>query len=188
MLTLDVGDPPETWSELGFAVDGDVCRIGDVTHRLGADGRGVRAWSLGVVDGLRTTNAAGDAAVTEHANGVVALDHLVVSTPDMDRTVAALEAAGFELRRTREAGPIRQAFFKVGDVILELAGPAAASGDGPARFWGLAFTVADLDATASYLGDRLRPAKDAVQPGRRIATLDKSAGSTVAIAFMSPEP
>ncbi|MBV9662995.1 MAG: glyoxalase, partial [Actinobacteria bacterium] len=60
------------------------------------------------------------------------------------------------------------------------------TGDGPARFYGLAFTVADLDATAAYLGDRLRPAKDAVQPGRRIATLDKSAGSSVAIAFMSP--
>ena len=43
-----------------------------------------------------------------------------------------------------------------------------------------------VDATAAYLGDRLHRAKDAVQPGRRIATLDKEAGSTIAIAFMSP--
>ena len=48
--------------------------------------------------------------------------------------------------------------------------------------------MADLDATARYLGDRLHPAKGAVQPGRRIATLDRGAGSTVAMAFMSPGP
>jgi hypothetical protein len=38
------------------------------------------------------------------------------------------------------------------------------------------------------LGPRLLPAIDAVQPGRRIATLDRSAGSSVAMAFLSPEP
>jgi hypothetical protein len=52
----------------------------------------------------------------------------------------------------------------------------------------LAFTVAELDATARFLGERMRPPKEAVQPGRRIATLDRSAGSTVAMAFMSPDP
>jgi hypothetical protein len=34
----------------------------------------------------------------------------------------------------------------------------------------------------------LHGAKDAVQKGRRIATLDKEAGSSVAHAFMSPGP
>jgi hypothetical protein len=188
VLTLDVADPAEAWADLGFTVEGDACRVGDVVHRLGVEGKGVRAWSLDGVDGLRTTAPAPEVGGTDHPNGVTGLDHLVVSTPDLDRTVTALQAAGLELRRTRDAGQIRQAFFKVGDVVLELAGPATPSGDGPARFWGLAFTVADLDATASYLGDRLRPAKDAVQTGRRIATLDRSAGSTVAIAFMSPVP
>ena len=124
-----------------------------------------------------------------HPNGVIELDHLVVFTPDHQRTLAAIQAAGMELRRIRDADtyetPMRQGFFKLGPVILEVIGPVEPTGDGPARFFGLAFTVADLDATAAYLGDRLRPAKAAVQPGRRIATLDKSAGSTVAIAFMS---
>jgi hypothetical protein len=54
------------------------------------------------------------------------------------------------------------------------------------RFWGLAMTVADIDACAALLGDRLGPVKDAVQPGRRIATLRHEAcGLTVPIAFMS---
>ena len=45
-------------------------------------------------------------------------------------------------------GPIRQVFFRLGDPILEMVGPPEPSGDGPARFFGLALTVADLDATA----------------------------------------
>jgi len=84
---------------------------------------------------------------------------------------------------------MRQAFFRLGPVILEVVGPLEGSmGDRPPRFFGLAFTVEDLDATAAFFGERLRPSKDAVQAGRRIATLDKAAGSTVAMAFMSPEP
>jgi hypothetical protein len=59
------------------------------------------------------------------------------------------------------------------------------SGDGPPRFFGLAWTVRDPAETAAFFGDRLKPFKDAVQPGRQIATLSSSAGSTVPHAFMS---
>jgi hypothetical protein len=48
--------------------------------------------------------------------------------------------------------------------------------------------VADLDALAARLGEQLAPAKDAVQPGRRIATLRAGAGVSPAMAFMTPEP
>jgi hypothetical protein len=48
--------------------------------------------------------------------------------------------------------------------------------------------VADLDALASRLGDLLGAIRDAVQPGRRIATLRETAGLGQAVAFMSPEP
>jgi hypothetical protein len=190
-FTLAVADPAEAWVDLGFAVDAGVCRVGEVCFALGAeDGRGVRAWSVGAIDGLRVCELAPAAAGAEHPNGVVALDHLVVTTPDLDRTIDAFGAGGFDLRRVRETTtygtPMRQAFFKIGPVVLEVIGPDAPAGDGPARFWGLAFTSGDLDATARCLGDRLHPPKDAVQPGRRIATLDKSAGSTVPIAFMTP--
>jgi hypothetical protein len=69
--------------------------------------------------------------------------------------------------------PVRQVFFRGGETIVEMIGPdeAPADDDRPAHFYGLAFTVADLDAVARLLGNGLGRIKDAVQPGRRIATL-----------------
>jgi hypothetical protein len=203
VLTIAVADPAEAWSDLGFAVSAGVCFVGQVAFALGFDGggRGLRAWSVGAVDGIEGcepvagASAAGStsaAAAAVHANGVVGLDHVVITTPDHDRTLAAFKEAGYDLRRVRETDtygtPMRQGFFKHGSVVLEVIGPAAPNGAKPARLWGLAFTVADLDETAAFLGQRLHPAKDAVQPGRRIATLDKTAGPTVPLAFMSAGP
>ena len=123
-----------------------------------------------------------------HPNGAVTIDHVVAITPDLDRTTAAIEAAGVTARRTREAGRGRlQRFFRLGEVVLELVGPIEPTGDGPARFWGLAFTVADIDATAALLGDRVSAPKPAVQPGRRIATLRKDDAVSVPVAFMSAD-
>jgi hypothetical protein len=200
LAALLVGDPPELWTELGFVVDDGAAHVSGVRLQLGGEKKGIRDWSMrGLADGVDAIDGAAfglPSAPAEptpaHPNGVIALDHLVVFSPDLGRTIARLEEAGIELRRTRDTGtygaPMQQAFFKLGDVILELVGPKEPSGDGPLRFYGLAWTVQDLDATAAFLGDRLKPAKDAVQPGRRIATLASTAGSTVPHAFMSPEP
>ena len=195
LAALLVGDEPSTWETLGFAVEGKMANVSGVAHVLDAGaGAGVRDWGLrglagGVtsIDGLALgCEALPASAPPDHPNGVVALDHVVMTTPDLGRTIAALEAAGLELRRVRDAGRgNQQAFFRVGEPILELVGPTAPKGDGPPRFYGLAWTVRDLDETAAYLGERLRPAKDAVQKGRRIATLDRSVNSTVPHAFMT---
>jgi hypothetical protein len=156
--------------------------------------QGLCAWALdgiesgGGIDGLATHRVT-DEPRTEavaHSNGVIAIDHVVVTSPDTVRTVGALRAVGLEPRRTREHGAMRQTFFRLGPVILELVGPSLASGSGPARFWGIAFTVADLDATAARLGADLGQVKAAVQRGRRIASLRKEAGLSLPIAFMSP--
>ena len=203
LAALLIGDQPSVWADLGFLVDDASVHVSGVRHVLGGVERGIRDWSLrglpgGVdsLDGLSLGLEAHAAQPTpEHPNGVIALDHLVVSSPDLGRTIEALEEAGIELRRTRSTGrgadgvPRQQAFFKLGEVILELVGPTVPQGSGPPRFFGLAWTVRDLDATAAFLGERLRRAKDAVQPGRRIATLDRDlGGSTVSMAFMTPDP
>jgi hypothetical protein len=198
---LVVGDAPELWRELGFTVDGDGCTVGGVRITLTGEGRGLRSWTLddvtladdGRLDGLRTAVApAPDGPSPVHPNGVSAIDHVVVWTPDHDRTLEALTAAGFELRRTtglleQYGTKIKQAFFRPPGAIIEVVGPPEPDGDPPGRagFFGIAFTSDDLDATAAHLGDRLKPAKDAVQPGRRIATLASTAGSGVPIAIMS---
>jgi hypothetical protein len=84
---------------------------------------------------------------------------------------------------------MEQRFFRLGEVILELVGTPGAHGEGPATFWGLALTVDDLDAAATHLGERLGPVTDAVQRGRRIATLRHEAvGLHVPIAFLTAAP
>lgn len=195
LAALLIGDPPDVWAELGFVVEDGAVHVSGVRHQLGGEAKGVRDWSLrGVdveaIDGFAVGLDATEAQPTpDHPNGVVALDHVVLATPDLGRTIDAIETAGIELRRIREAGAGRQqAFFKLGEVVLELVGPKTPSGEGAPRFFGLAWTVRDPDETAAFFGDRLKPFKDAVQPGRRIATLSSSAGSTVPHAFMSGEP
>jgi hypothetical protein len=113
-------------------------------------------------------------------------------TPDLGRTIPAFEARGLEVRRVRHTDqygpPFRQVFFRGGETILELIGPDTATegDDRPAHFFGLAFTVADLDATAAGLGERVGDVKDAVQPGRRIATLrHRDFDISVPVALMS---
>lgn len=196
LSALEIADPPALWAGLGFSLHGDVAWVDGVACCLGASGHGLAAWTLRGADDLSELPrgrppSPPPPAAPKHLNGVVAIDHVVVTTPDLGRTTAAFEAAGIELRRVRdvgtEAGATRQAFFRVGRTIAEVVGPPVPSGSGAAAFYGLAFSVEDLDATAAFLGPRLRPPKPAVQPGRRIATLDRAAGSTVPLAFLSPE-
>jgi hypothetical protein len=211
-VTVDellVGDDPEAWRLAGFRVDeDDVCRVGTVRVRLTGSGgaRHLHGWSLrGVdpatadVDGVPTTVSSTDPAdPAEHPNGVTKIDHVVMTTPDLDRTVAALEALGLDVRRVRDDAvrypqPMRQVFFRLGEVVLELIGPHTpdpATAGRPARLWGIAVDSADLDATADHLGpQRVTAPKDAVQPGRRIATLrTRDLDISTSIAFMSPAP
>jgi hypothetical protein len=207
---LTVADEGAAWEACGFRVEDGTCVVGEVRLRFAAAdaGRGLVGWSLrGLgpgrggeatwLDGLPTRRAeARSAAVAAppHPNGVEALDHVVAVSPDLDRTVAALRAAGLDLRRIREeptpAGAPRQAFFRLGAPLLEMVQePAEATsrhgGEGPAFFWGLAFLVGDVDAAAAALGDRAGEPRPAVQPGRRIVTLRRSAGLSLPVALMS---
>ena len=191
IAALVLGDAPHLWQRLGFTVTGagDEIVLGGMRLCLGADGEGIVGWSLrnltsSDLDGLPATPAADwPPKPVEHPNTASAVDHVVALTPDFDRTVGKLRDAGLDYRRTREAGGgARQAFFVLGSCLLELGGPA----DGDVRFWGLTLVVDDLDAAAERLGDKLGAVKDAVQPGRRIATLRPEAGVGLPVAFMSP--
>jgi hypothetical protein len=194
---LTIGAPPSAWAEAGFSVKGEHCSVGAVGLRL-ASGEGVVDWKLsGVtqpeVDGLPTGAQASSDPVepARHPNGVTHIDHLVVFTPDLERTTKAFEGLGVDRRRVREVetdeGTLRQGFFRLGEVILEVVEHARVE-PGPARFWGITFAVEDLEACAKLLGDRLGTIRDAVQPGRRIATVSREAGLGLPVAMISPTP
>lgn len=196
LVGLDIADAPEVWRGLGFTVGDDgTCSVGGVTLHLGAAGTGITGWRLradtvlpATIDGIATTVVpAGSAVPATHPNGAQRLDHVVVRTPDLGRTVAALEAVGLDVRRVREAGPdLRQGFLWAGDVLLEVVGPAEPSGDDPASLWGLVVVAPDLDAMLALPGEPLGSVRDAVQEGRRIATVRREGGSSVPMAFMTP--
>jgi hypothetical protein len=190
ITALSLADPPELWAALGFTVRGSAIDLGGLRLNLGAPGRGITAWTLrGIgpvdeIDGLATTVAENEAAPSaDHPNGAVAVDHVVVVTPDFVRTQRALEAADLPLRRIRDAGGFRQGFRRLGPAILELV-EAPQAEPGGARFWGLVVTVNDLGAVAEHTG----AVKPAVQPGRHIATVRRERGLSLAVAFMDPEP
>jgi hypothetical protein len=171
-----LGDPPEAWEALGFRVEHGLVALG--AERLQLSGRGggiLEVTAPGLTrddpDGLPLRNGKGSDPLSlvegSHPNGAFAVDHVVVFTGSLDRTVAALQDAGLDLRRRDE----RMAFLRLGPYILEVV----ERDDDPARFWGLVVVVDD-PGTVPGAG----PAKNAVQPGRRIATV-KGLGTALAV-------
>ena len=194
LASLTIADDAAAWAAAGF----DTTRIGAVDLLFVDGSDGIVGWGFAALDD-RVTSIDGipTAAVQRqamqpatHPNGTTSIDHVVVTTPDSARTTTALEAVGLPAKRTRDIGRgMQQVFFRAGEVILELVGPVEPTGDGPAGFFGLAVNVEDIDATKAHLGDRCTDPKDAVQPGRRIATLKtRDLGIATSIAFMTPHP
>jgi hypothetical protein len=193
---LRVAAAPSAWRRCGFRMDHDRTIAGDVPiHLVEGDGGVVGCSVNGLAaerpDALPIESATSEPVLPhiehEHPLRVTRIDHIVVFTPDLDRTTCALQEAGLELRRIREPDepgpPVRQAFFRLGEVILEVVESPEA--EGAARFWGITFRVADLDRCAELLGERLGEVRDAVQPGRRIATVRRTAGLGLPVALIS---
>ena len=181
VAALRIGGEAARWRELGFGVtDAGVSVLGEIRVELhrSAEPGAIESWALDgeavpdSIDGLPTDDALRGGAEHDHANGAIGIDHVVVFTPSLERTTAAFAEVDVDCRRVREAGGgVQQGFFLVGDLLVEVIEGVGLEEDAPARFWGLTAVVADLDRAATVLGDRLGAIKDAVQPGRRIATV-----------------
>ena len=200
---VTVGGGGEVWRRFGFGVVDDAIRLDgvvlDVTsgRPLGLTLAGESDGEPGVTDLDGLPLSWGDPAPPgdRHDNGAVGLDHVVVTTPSLDRTTAALDALGLEVRRERAAGAIRQRFLRLGAVILEMVGPAdepdpvPGVGEQPATIWGLAFTAPDLATVVGHAAAAGLPMGDprpAVQPGRHIVSVKREAGLPLPVAFMTP--
>ena len=197
----------DTWRAVGFAVDlNGVIQLGgirlrfdglgaDVEH-LGVSRAGIKSWvladaadpSAAFIDGLPTSHGepSPDAVLAGHPNGALGIDHVVVYAPDLERTCDALAAVtGAPLKRLREVGPLRQGFHRLGELIVEVVTfpdlPV-----GRATFWGLALNIRDIDGLFSTYGDSVLSApKNAVQPGRRIASFREDVGLGLPVAVMT---
>lgn len=192
------------WQAVGFDVDSTSAttgslQIGGIRIRLtgttpGEKG-GLIGWALADapdqsitdIDGLSTTHSdASRIAAAEHPNTVFGIDHVVVYTPDLERSCDAIGlATGAQLKRIREAGPIRQGFHRLGELIVEVVTFPTVEVT-QSTFWGLALNVTDIDAIFDRYGDDVisRP-KQAVQPGRQIASFRQAAGLGLPVAVMT---
>jgi len=196
-----VGDV-DLWRSLGLTVtdDGMVALVGTsiriVPDDASASSR-IVGWALSGLDDAAVIDVDGLATeviepptpiYADHPLRATGLDHVVVLTPDLERTSAAIAAAtGCELKRIRELGTMRQGFHRIGHrgLIVELVERPDLP-DGPASFWGLVLIVEDLDAACALIGpDRISPPKDAVQQGRRIATISADVGLGLPVALMT---
>ncbi len=193
---LTVGGSPTAWSTLGFSFDRDRCVFGDVVVHVDRSFEpGFVSWTLGHAamsespDGLETRFY--DDVVAPNSGSsmidVVGIDHVVVMTNDLLRTTSAISrVTGEPLKRVREAGDgIRQGFHRLGSVVVEVVESARVT---QAHLWGFVLTVGNLDDVVAHMGpDVIGSPRDAVQPGRRIATIRSSVGLGVPVALITPD-
>lgn len=198
---LVIGGFRANWAQVGinFSRDG-VFAIGDISLRIDETLRpGMHSWALGnidssirSIDGISTfvivdKRQVDQSNVTGFVLSPLGIDHVVVNTPDLERTSHAFQqATGAELKRIRDAGNnVRQGFHRLGDVIIEIVS-APSMPAGKASLWGFVLNVADVHEVAAYLGpDVLSPPKPAVQKNRLIATFRGAVGLGVPVALMS---
>jgi hypothetical protein len=201
LARVSVGGDPAPWSGLGFEVVDGRFRVGTVEIVVGDVESGTLAFRSDdgpapavELDGIRCDLEGPDPPEGEalHDNGVTSLDHLVIAAPSLDRLTAGLRTVGLEVKREREAGDIRQRFLRLGEVVLELVGPAAEPsptpdvGEQPARLWGLAFTAPDLERVVREASIPMGEVHEAVQPGRRIVSVRREARLPLPVAFLTP--
>ncbi len=202
---LVIGDDADSWRAAGFSVDGNHLTLGKVVVEFaGSKGqRGVLGWKLAgveaTVESIPTITGENSLptevkARPSNINKIFAIDHVVVESKNVDRTVAAFAEVGMVERRSATMmtpmGERRQSFLWAGRVIIEVIGPLQpehADLDGEASIWGLALVSSNLQTTSHVLDAHLSEPKDAVQPGRKIATMrTKELDISVPIVVMSP--
>ena len=195
VVELVLSADASAWTAAGFDVVDGVLQLGGIRIRLTGGTGGITQWVLAdaphevqEIDGLQTGHSSAVSPTpVVHPNGATSIDHIVIYTPDLERTCAAIEAAtGAALKRIREVGTLRQGFHRLGELIVEVVTFPGVTQE-RATFWGLALNVDDIDAMFAHCGDGTMSApKDAVQPGRRIASFRESAGLGLPVAIMTP--
>ena len=164
-IQLEEGDAGLTGIALGV---GDVSATDALLRRRGLDGD-THAFDIGGLAWRLTPSTGGEGAE-------LSLDHVVVRTGDPERAVANFAGRlGMDLRLDRRLDEhgFRGLFFRCGDAVVEVVAPTKGA-DGPDTFGGLAWRVADLEATHGRLveaGTEVSEIRSGRKPGTRVATV-----------------
>lgn len=210
LVGLTIAGPSAPWEAVGLRVRDDVAVVGGIVLRFvppaDADApASLAGWTLAgsparpeSIDGIATEHVddlgalVGDesSALEQHPLGVTSFDHVVVMTSSIERTCGEIErVTGEPLKRIREAGPVRQGFHRLGSMIVEVVESDRVTSP-TASLWGFVWNLGSVDElyeAADRLGPELMsPPKQAVQPGRFIASFRAAAGLGLPIALMSP--
>lgn len=109
---------------------------------------------------------------------VDALDHLVIATPDPERTAALYGARlglDMKLDRTIEALGTRFLFFRTGGLVFEVIHRFKdGRSDGPDKIYGVSWRVADVAATRTRLekaGLEVSELREGRKPGTQVFTV-----------------
>ena len=202
---LVLADDPARWARLGFAVRDGCCTLGACAAALPR--RRARARDPRLVAARRRQHRArraGDDPLATAAAGSRAgasqrgprdrsrRRDVAGSRPQRQgtagrRPAAAADPRGADPRGRSASGflPSRRGDPRVGPGARR--GPRARRSRGPAgRAFGVSRCARRIwSVTAGVLGEHVGSIRPAVQPGRQIATLRRSAGLAIPVAFMS---
>ncbi|MCC7362758.1 MAG: VOC family protein [Dehalococcoidia bacterium] len=146
--------------------------------------------------GIALTPAGAAPALPPMTGPVQYVDHVVIGSNDSGRTAAWFaETLGVEIKRKmiRPETNAQLAFAKLGEVILEFAGPPEPR-PGPhlARYFGIVLAVTGLDELVARIraaGIETTDPRAAVQPGARIVTVKGNTGGVpFALIEYGPRP
>ncbi|MCX6394205.1 MAG: hypothetical protein NTY57_05060 [Solirubrobacterales bacterium] len=195
---IKLGADPQAWEAAGFTVIGHALAVGGVTIEFTSPVGGIECLVFdhlpeGVTD-LDGLPVKVGPALTEatHENGVYSIDQVVIATPEFDRTAQVMRDMGLGFKReavreTEDGTQVRQGFVRSGDAVLEVVHAENVTGE-HAHGWGVGFITADLDKAIHDLEGLIGPPHEAVQPGRRIATIRRDVNLGIPVVLMDPEP
>lgn len=165
--------------------------VGDAVEAVGPDARWREAaLAPAAAHGLPLRLA--DAPAPSGAG--LALDHVVIRTPNPERAVALYGGRlGLDMRldRANPAWDARLLFFRCGDTVVELAHVLSKGvSDRPDAFGGLSWRVPDIDATHERLtqaGFTLSPVRTGRRANSRVCTVrDGTAGVPTILLGLDP--
>jgi hypothetical protein len=208
-----VGAQPQEWARAGVSIANRSGKVGDVCLELEPHLQGFVRCEFALpnnnttssdltsvddtIDGAlvrllsedpRSSHGSSSRDVSTSSWNFLGVDHVVITTDDLSRTSDEIERVlNVACARVRDAGNnVTQGFHKLENTIIEVVSGPQVKHTG-ARWWGFVLTVDDIDSWCSSVGsDVASSPRQAVQPGRQIATVRSAVDLGAAIAVMSP--